>query len=93
MNPLGVLQGGVFAILAEVAAESMVRCTIGENRHVRNLSIRYLAAGRNGPIRTTGRLLRDEHDSSLVHIELRDTGSDDLLVATSLLELGKVSER
>ena len=93
MNPLGVLQGGVFAILAEAAAESMARCTTGENRHVRDLSIRYLAAGRNGPVRTAGRLLRNEPDSSLIRIELRDAGNEDLLIGTSLLELGDVSAR
>ena len=91
MNPLGVLQGGVFAILAEAAAEDMQRCATGRDRRVRDLSIRYLAAGRDGPIQTRGRLLRSEPESSLIRIELRDAGNADLLIGTSLLELGEVS--
>ena len=93
MNPLGVLQGGVFAILAEAAAEGMARSAMGEDQAVRDLSIRYLAAGRTGPIRTAGRFLRSAPDALLIGIDLRDVGNEDLLVGTALLELGNPTTR
>jgi acyl-coenzyme A thioesterase PaaI-like protein len=67
----GTLQGGIVALVAEVAAESLT------GTPVLDLDVRYLNAVRVGPGRATAaRVGRD-----LVRVEVRDGGSDDRLAA------------
>jgi len=70
----GTLQGGIVALLGEVAAESLI------GRPVRDLSVRYLTTVRVGPGRATATEVAD----GLVRVEVRDTGRDDRLAAMIL---------
>jgi acyl-coenzyme A thioesterase PaaI-like protein len=71
MQASRTLQGGVVAMLGEVAAESLT------GSHVLGLDIRYLSAVRVGPGRATATSL----GGNLVRIEVRDAGSDLRLAA------------
>jgi acyl-coenzyme A thioesterase PaaI-like protein len=75
MQASRTLQGGVFGLLAEVAAGSLTQAP------VRDLDIRYLTAVRVGPGRATATLLGD----NLVRVEVRDRGSDDRLASLILV--------
>ena len=87
MNPLAVLQGGVHAVLAEAAGETFVRSQRGGTPRVSGLSIRYLASGRTGPVRTTTRPLRTTDATTLLDIELRDLGQDNRVITAALIEV------
>ena len=73
------LQGGVFGLLAEVAAESLTSAP------VLDLDIRYLSAVRVGPGRATATLLGDD----LVRVEVRDGGNDNRLASLILVRVGR----
>ena len=65
------LQGGIVALIGEVAAESLT------GSQVVDLDIRYLSAVRVGPGRATATVLR----ADLVPVEVRDVGSENRLAA------------
>ena len=67
----GTLQGGIVALVAEVAAQSLTGTA------VLDLDVRYLNAVRVGP----GRAVAVPLGADLVRIEVRDGGSDDRLAA------------
>jgi acyl-coenzyme A thioesterase PaaI-like protein len=67
----GALQGGIVALLGELAAESLAR------RPVLDLDTRYLTTVRFGPARATAVAAGDDH----VRVEVRDTGNGDRLAA------------
>jgi len=77
MQASNTLQGGVFGLLAEVAAESLTQSP------VLDLDIRYLSAVRVGPGRATATLLGND----LVRVEVRDRGSDDRLASLIFLRV------
>lgn len=67
----GTLQGGIVALLGELAAETLT------GRPVVGLDTRYLTTVRVGPARTAARLL----GQGLVRVEVRDSGNGDRLAA------------
>ncbi len=70
----GTLQGGVVALIGELAAESVA------GRSVIALDTRYLATVRVGPARAVATPLGHEH----MRVEVRDTGNADRLAARIL---------
>jgi acyl-coenzyme A thioesterase PaaI-like protein len=81
-NSLGALQGGVTALLAELAAEAAGAAALGEPVAVRDLALHYLALAREGPVSTAARVLRREPGVALVRVELRDAGGALAALAT-----------
>lgn len=73
----GALQGGIVALLAELAAESLA------GRPVLDLDVRYLATIRRGPGRATAEWRGDD----LVRVEVRDAGADDRLAAVVMARM------
>ncbi len=71
MQASQTLQGGVFGVLAEVAARSLT------GKAVLDLDIRYLNAVRVGP----GRAIATLVGVNLVRVEVRDRGNDDRLAS------------
>lgn len=67
----GSLQGGIVALIGEMAAESLVGAP------VRDLDVRYLSAVRVGP----GRATATDLGGGQVRVEVRDRGRDDRLTA------------
>jgi acyl-coenzyme A thioesterase PaaI-like protein len=75
------LQGGIVALIGELAAESLTRS------QVLDLDIRYLSAVRVGPGRATASLLR----ADLVRVEVRDIGSENRLAALIFARMVRAS--
>jgi len=86
-NSLGALQGGVVAMLVELAAEAAGAAALGRAVAVLDLAINYLGLLRAGPARTRARVLRRDAGEALLRVELRDAGGDERLcsVATVLV--------
>ncbi len=80
-NSTGTIQGGVLALLGEMAAHTLVSAEAGRTFVVDDLDIRYLRAARVGPARSAARLLALDDERATVAVEIRDTGMDDRHVA------------
>jgi acyl-coenzyme A thioesterase PaaI-like protein len=78
-NSTGTIQGGVVASILAQAAQA----SAGPGR-VADLEVHYLAAGRTGPFRATGDVVRRSDGSSVVRVRLVDTGDSDKLLATGV---------
>jgi uncharacterized protein (TIGR00369 family) len=82
-NPWGILHGGVTGLLVEASA----RAAVGDGHVPRGTTIRYLAPGREGPVRAEPKVLVDGPDGALVQVEVRDRGQDDRLMAIATITL------
>jgi uncharacterized protein (TIGR00369 family) len=80
-NATGTIQGGVVALLGEMAAQTLASSAAGRTFVVDDLDVRYLRAARVGPARSSAQLLQLDDDRATVAVEVRDTGMDDRLVA------------
>jgi acyl-coenzyme A thioesterase PaaI-like protein len=75
MNSAETIQGGIVALLGEVAAESVA----GAGQMATEIEVRYLSAVRVGPGRATAQILGRSGDGALVRVEVRDPGNNDRL--------------
>jgi uncharacterized protein (TIGR00369 family) len=82
-NSLGALQGGVTAILVDLAAEAAAARSLGGACRVSELALNYLALARAGPVESRASLLRRDAGAALLRVELRDAGAGDRLVAVA----------
>ena len=82
-NSVGGLQGGAVVTLVDAAATAAAGARLGAPATVEDLSVRFLALGRGGPVRSSAAVLRENGDALLLRIELRDVGQDDRLVAVA----------
>ena len=78
-QPSGTLQGGVVAVLAELAAESLTGARVLE------LEVRYLSAVRVGPACTSAVTI-DDHT---VRVEVRDAGNHDRLATVVMARMDR----
>ena len=94
-NSLGALQGGLVVALASKAAETVGRARTGLPVVTTDLTARYLAMAKVGPVRSTARVLRRDPEALVARVELRDTGADDRLctVVTATARLFGAEER
>jgi acyl-coenzyme A thioesterase PaaI-like protein len=76
---VGTVQGGVQALVAEMAAEHLV----GAGSAVCDLDLRYLSFVKRGPLRATAELLAEEGDGAAVRVRLTDAGDDQRLVSVA----------
>jgi acyl-coenzyme A thioesterase PaaI-like protein len=74
-NSIGTLQGGVVALLADVAAADLV----GPRARTTELQFRFLAQTADGPARTNAEVVRRDGDGVTVNVEVTDS-SDGRLV-------------
>jgi acyl-coenzyme A thioesterase PaaI-like protein len=79
-NATESLQGGLVALLGEIAAQSASSAAAGEPHVVDSLDVRYLAAARVGPFHARAHLLAP----ALARVEIRDSGSEDRTVSLIL---------
>lgn len=84
-NSIGTINGGVQAVVVEVAAEVMRPGMI-----VTDLNIHFLAPLRVGPLRTMGSVIRDASDHSAIMIRLLDAGDGEKIVATATVILQSI---
>jgi acyl-coenzyme A thioesterase PaaI-like protein len=85
LNPAGVLQGGVAALIAEIAAQRVVERELGGPHVVAGIDVRYVNMGRVGPIRAVVRSIGRPDDASVV-VKLLDTGANDRVVTHNLID-------
>ena len=83
-NSLRVLQGGMIAILADVAGEVAARNAAGKPLTTSDLAIHYLSQGKQGPFRTRTRVLRTTYDTALTRVEVIDRGVEDRVIAVAM---------
>jgi len=74
MQPTGTIQGGALAVLAEVAAETLIGAP------VLDLDLRYVNAVRVGPAIASAELVAP----TVARIEVRDSGNGDRLATVAL---------
>ncbi len=84
-NATESLQGGLVALLGEVAARSAATARAGRPYVVGGLQVHYLAAARVGPFHTSAEV-EDREGASRVRVEVRDSGRDDRLVSLILAD-------
>jgi acyl-coenzyme A thioesterase PaaI-like protein len=88
LNPADTLQGGVVALVAEMAALSVA----GGGAVVHELDVRYLRATRVGPARATARVLRDHGATTTTEVRVVDAGADGRLAAVVVARCGPLTE-
>jgi len=86
-GPAGSVHGGLVAMLVDVAAASSVARATGRPVATASTSIQYLAAGRAGPLRAIGGLLRTSEALGVVDVKVTDVGRDDRLLAAAHVTL------
>jgi uncharacterized protein (TIGR00369 family) len=92
-GPVGSLEGGIVSTLADVAGASAVAKAAGRMVATEHISISYLAPGREGPIRATGRPLRIGRHDAVAEVRIVDVGRDDRLMAVALVTLRLLDDR
>jgi uncharacterized protein (TIGR00369 family) len=80
-NSVGVLQGGMIAVLADVAGEISARSAVHKPLTTRDLGIHYLSQGKRGPFQTRARVVCTTDDTALSRVEVIDRGREDRLIA------------
>jgi uncharacterized protein (TIGR00369 family) len=85
-NSFGSINGGVIAIAAEAAAETLL-ATRGGSFEAVDISVNYLSQTRVGPARTSATFVRLDTRHAVVEVRLIDAGNDDQLLALSTVTL------
>ncbi len=85
-NSFGTLNGGMVAVLVEVAAEHAARARCGADLVSADLSVHYVGQAGPGPLRTRTRVVRAGRDHAVCRVELVDAGD-----AERLLSIGTVT--
>jgi len=83
-NSFGAIQGGIVAILADVAGQCAARAATGQPLITKDMTIHYLSQGKVGPFRTRARMLRKTSDTALTRIEVVDRGANDRLLMVGM---------
>lgn len=80
LNPAGILQGGVAALLAELAALRQLEAS-GRSLVATSFDVRYITMGRVGPFEAIVEPIGDDNAVVKVH----DRGADDAIVTHNLI--------
>lgn len=83
-NHFGALEGGMIALLADVAGQCAARTITHKPMITTDLAICYLSQGRTGPFYTRTEVLRTTEDSVLTRVGIFDRGADDLLMSIAM---------
>ena len=83
-NSFGAIQGGMVALLADIAGQCAARAATGQPLITKDLTIHYLSQGKVGPFRTRARMLRQTNDTALTRVEVVDRGANDRLLMVGM---------
>lgn len=95
-NPWGIVHGGTTATLVAATAEHfglhLASKAAGESRsetplYAQDTVLRFLRPGRVGPLIGVARLIGERIDGISVEVTIRDSGSDDRVVAEAVVTL------
>jgi acyl-coenzyme A thioesterase PaaI-like protein len=88
LNPEGVLQGALVALLTECSALAMADHFSKGPHVVTELDLRYLASASAGPIVSRARWIGSPKER-MISVELRDSGRDARLTTTALVRVAE----
>jgi uncharacterized protein (TIGR00369 family) len=83
-NSFHSLQGGMVAVLADVAGQHAARTATGKPLITRDLLIHFISQGKVGPFRTQAEVLRIKDNTALTRVAVIDSGADDRLVTVAM---------
>lgn len=86
-GPGGSVHGGLVSMLVDVAAAASLARATGRPVATASTSIQFLAAGRAGPLRATGTVLRASEALGVVDVKIVDVGRDNRLLAAAHVTL------
>ena len=86
LNPEGVMQGALVALVVECAALSIAAEHAGGSPAVTELDLRYLASASEGPVYSRASWIGPAAERML-RVELRDAGREDRLTTTALVRI------
>ena len=89
LNPEGVMQGALVALVVECAALAASDGRDGHRRVVTEMDLRYLAAASVGPVLSEATWI-GAPVAAMLRVELRDAGQNDRLTASALVRLAKI---
>lgn len=89
-NSVGALQGGLVVALADLAAENAGRALLARDVVTTDLSVHFLALGREGPVRSRASLLRHDGTGALFSVELREAGHEERLAAVATARVARI---
>jgi len=81
LNPAGILQGGVTALLAELAAQRVLEAATGHQLVSTSFDTRYVTMGRVGPFEA----VVDPIGPEIAVVKVLDRGADDVVVTHNLI--------
>jgi len=88
LSPQGVMQGALVALVVEEAALALAEHGSSDPHAVTELDLRYLAAGRKGPIVSSAQWVARREDG-MIRIALRDAGHENRITAAGLARVEK----
>ena len=86
LNAEGGMQGALVALLVEAAALALADASSPVSQIVTELDLRYLAAGRAGPIVSDAHWIAGP-EGEVMRVTLRDRGNDDRLTTAALVRV------
>jgi acyl-coenzyme A thioesterase PaaI-like protein len=86
LNPEGIMQGALVALVVECAGLALANATLPGQQVVTELDLRYLAANSSGPIESRAAFIGDP-TNRMIRIELHDVGKGDRLTTAALLRV------
>jgi uncharacterized protein (TIGR00369 family) len=84
-GPAGSLEGGVVSTLVDVAGASTAAMAVKGLVATQQMSVSFLAPGREGPVRATGTPMRVGKTDAVVEVRVVDRGHADRLMAVGLV--------
>ena len=86
VNNAGMLQGGIVATIIDCAGGiAASRATGSMKTFTADMNIHFLAAGRVGPVRAVGSVLRQGRTSVVSEVRVYDVGADNRLMSVATL--------
>jgi uncharacterized protein (TIGR00369 family) len=86
VNNAGMLQGGIVATIIDCAGGiAASRATNSMKTFTADMSIHFLSAGRVGPVRAVGTVLRQGRTSVVTEVRVYDVGADNRLMSVATL--------
>ena len=82
VNSIGTIQGGAQAVLLEAAAAIMRPGMVAVD-----MQVHYLSQLKVGPAQTSGRVLRDAGDHTVITLKVEDAGNGDELLSRATITL------
>jgi uncharacterized protein (TIGR00369 family) len=86
INNAGMLQGGIVATIIDCAGGiAASRATDSMKTFTADMNIHFLSAGRVGPVRAVGTVLRQGRTSVVTEVRVYDVGADGRLMSVATL--------